>query len=228
MYLSKPPKRTRSLRPTLAPLEHRELLSVTMPHHVEKPQVAAHVLDVQHHGVQEARKHSPAITVLNKAKHGGFAFVNVNGPNAGTNGGAGTNFNGISNKGTSVGFDIENNGDFSNFVANPLKSRNASVLNLGSTTANAFGVNSSGVVVGTDGNGNAFFLQKASSNTFIPHGGTGGGGLRHQRSRHNRRSIRHLGRHNPGFVRLNGNSFITINAPSGPTRSTFKASTTKA
>ena len=217
MFLSKLPKRNRSLRPMLAALESRELLSVTMAHHVEKPQVAAHVLDVQHHDVQEAKKqHAPSITLLNKAKHGGFEFVNVNGPFAGTNAGAGTNFNGISNNGNSVGFDIENNGDFSNFVANPLKSRKASVLNLGSTTANAFGVNSSGVVVGTDGNGNAFYLLKGKLNTFIPNGGTSAVAF----GINDHGTI--VGQYvtsagtTPGFVRLNGNSFITINAPSGP------------
>ena len=36
----------------------------------------------------------------------------------------------------------------------------------------AFGVNSSGTVVGTDGNGNAFYLSKGKVKTFIPLGGT--------------------------------------------------------
>ena len=66
--------------------------------------------------------------------------------------------NGISNSGTAVGFDIDNNGSFHNFTVNPLKSRTVNDLNInGSTTAMAFGVNSSGTVVGTDGNGNAFY-----------------------------------------------------------------------
>ena len=123
--------------------------------------------------------------------------------------------NGISNNGNSVGFDIENNGDFSNFVANPLKSRSANVLNLGSTAANAFAVNSKGTVVGTDGNGNAFYLQKGKLHTFIPLGGTSAVAL----GINDQGTI--VGQYvtstaSPGFVRLNGNSYLTINAPSGP------------
>ena len=157
---------------SLDSLEGRELLSTMMPHHMEKPQVAAHVLDVKHHGVEQAQKmHGPSITLLNKVNLGGFQFTNFDGPGAGTNAGSGTNQNGISNNGNSVGFTIDNNGNFSNFVTNPLKSRSANVLNLGSTAANAFGVNSSGTVVGTDGNGNAFYLLKGKLHTFIPNGG---------------------------------------------------------
>jgi hypothetical protein len=217
MYLSKLPKRKRSLRPTLASLEERTMLSVAMPFQMEKPDVSAHVLDVKHHGVELAKKqHGPSITILNNAKHGGFQFINFNGPNAGTNAGAGTNMNGISNNGNSVGFDIENNDDFSNLVANPLKSRSANVLNLGSTAANAFGVNSSGVVVGTDGNDNAFYLLKGKLHTFIPNGGVSAVAF----GINDHGTI--VGQYvtsagtTPGFVRLNGNSFITINAPSGP------------
>ena len=36
----------------------------------------------------------------------------------------------------------------------------------------AFGVNSAGVVVGTDGNGNAFYLSHGKVKTFIPNGGS--------------------------------------------------------
>ena len=57
--------------------------------------------------------------------------------------GAGTNMNGISNSGTSVGFTIDNNGNFHNFTVNPLRSHKARLLNInGSTTAMAFGTNS--------------------------------------------------------------------------------------
>ena len=123
--------------------------------------------------------------------------------------------NGISNKGNSVGFDLENNGDFGNFVTNPLKSKAANVLNLGSTAANAFGVNSAGTVVGTDGNGNAFFLQKGKLHTFIPNGGTAavafgindGGTIVGQYTTSTAM---------PGFIRLKNGTFDTINAPSGP------------
>ena len=123
--------------------------------------------------------------------------------------------NGISNKGSSVGFTIDNNGNFSNFVANPLKSRSANVLNLGSTAANAFGVNSAGTVVGTDGNGNAFYLFKGKLHTFIPNGGMSATAF----GINDHGTI--VGQYvtstaTPGFIRVNGNSFITINAPSGP------------
>ncbi len=152
---------------------------------------------------------------MNKTTFRGFQFTNVNGPNAGTNAAAGTNFNGISNNGNSVGFDIENNGDFSNFEANPLKTRSANVLNLGSTAANAFGVNSSGTVVGTDGNGNAFYLNKGKLHTFIPNGGMSAVAF----GINDHGTI--VGQYvtstaTPGFVRVNGNTFLTINAPSGP------------
>ena len=191
------------------------LLSTIMPHHVEKMELSAHVLDVKHHGVEQAKKHTPSVTILNKTTFGGFQFTNVNGPNAGTNAAAGTNFNGISNKGNSVGFDIENNGDFGNFVANPLKSHSANVLNLGSTKANAFGVNSSGTVVGTDGNSNAFYLNKGKLRTFIPSGGMSAVAF----GINDHGTI--VGQYvtstaTPGFVRVNSNTFLTINAPSGP------------
>jgi hypothetical protein len=216
MQLHNRSTRKRSVRPALDSLEGRELLSTMMPHHVEKMEVAAHVLDVKHHGVEQAQKHTPSVSILNKATHGGYTFINFNGPNSGTNFGAGTNMNGISNNGNSVGFDIENNDDFSNLVANPLKSRSANVLNLGSTAANAFGVNSSGVVVGTDGNDNAFYLLKGKLHTFIPNGGVSAVAF----GINDHGTI--VGQYvtsagtTPGFVRLNGNSFITINAPSGP------------
>ena len=81
--------------------------------------------------------------------------------------------NGISNSDTSVGFTIDNNGNFHNFTVNPLKSNSATLLNInGSTTAMAFGTNAAGTVVGTDGNGNAFTLSNGKLKTFIPPGGT--------------------------------------------------------
>ena len=163
-------KRNRSVRPVLQSLEGRELLNAAMPHHVHDVRVPAHVFDVKHHNNQKAT--GPSITVLNQVSNGGFHFTNFNGPNAGTNAAAGTNMNGISNSGTAVGFDIDNNGNFHNFTVNPLKSRTANDLNInGSTTAMAFGVNSSGTVVGTDGNGNAFYSSKGKVKTFIPTGG---------------------------------------------------------
>ena len=115
----------------------------------------------------------PTVTPINKVSAGGFVFTNFDGPTPGTNAATGTNLNGISNSGTSVGFTIDNDGNFHNFTVNPLKSNSATVLNInGSTTAMAFGTNSSGTVVGTDGNGNAFTLSNGKVKTFIPNGGT--------------------------------------------------------
>jgi hypothetical protein len=156
------------------------------------------------------------ITILNKAFASGYTFINFDGPNAGTNANAGTNMNGIANNGTTVGFDIENNGVLRNFTTNPLVSTTANLLNInGSTTAMALGVNSAGTVVGTDGAGNAFYLSGGTVNTFIPTGGTTATAL----------GINDLGTivgqyataaATPGFIRTGPNSYIMVNAPSGP------------
>ena len=115
----------------------------------------------------------PTITVLGTASAGGYKFLDFDGPNAGTNAAAGSNDNGIANSGTVVGFDIDNTGGFHNFTVNPLKSQKVQELNInGSTTAQAFGINRAGVVVGTDGNGNAFYLSNGKVHTFIPLGGS--------------------------------------------------------
>ena len=154
--------RRREMRPSVDTLEGRALLNAAMPHHPHKAHVAADVADARHnyHGPQNT---GPSVTILGTASAGGFQFINFNGPNAGNNAAAGTNGNGIANSGTAVGFDIDNNGDFHNFTVNPLQSRKLQLLNInGSTTAMAFGTNSSGTVVGTDGNGNAFFLGAAA------------------------------------------------------------------
>ena len=217
MQFNKRFTRKRRISPVVDSLEGRTMLSTVMPHHVERVQVSAHVLDVKHHGVEQAKVHGPSITLLNKVNFGGYQFTNFDGPGrwqymraAGPN-----HMNGISNNANSVGFTIDNNGNFSNFTANPLKSRSANVLNLGSTKANAFGVNSAGTVVGTDGNGNAFYLLKGKLHTFIPNGGMSATSF----GINDHGTI--VGQYvtstaTPGFVRVNGNSFITINAPSGP------------
>ncbi len=216
MAFQKQSRGNRSLRPVLASLEDRALLSTVIPHHLDKAHVSALVADATHHNVHQSKVHGPSISILSKVRFGGFQFTNFDGPSPGTNTGAGTNMNGISNSGNSVGFTIDNNGNFRNFVANPLRSRSAKVLNInGSTTANAFGVNSAGTVVGTDGNGNAFYLNHGKLHTFIPSGGMSAVAF----------GINDHGTvvgqdvtstATPGFIRVNGNSFITINAPSGP------------
>jgi hypothetical protein len=216
MKFQKPSRRDRSLRPVVASLEGRALLSTMMPHDLGKAHAAAHVLDATHHNGHQSKVQGPTVTILSEDRFGGFQFTNFDGPSPGTNAGTGTNMNGISNAGTSVGFTIANNGSFNNFLANPLKSRSAKTLNInGSTTAMALGVNSAGTVVGTDGNGNAFYLLKGKLHTFIPSGGKSAVAF----GINDHGTV--VGQYvtstaTPGFIRLNGNSFVTINAPSGP------------
>jgi uncharacterized membrane protein len=216
MTLNTRSNRNRALRPNLAPLEERALLNAALPYRLEHSGVGAQLLNAKQNHVHQLHVKAPTVTGLGKVTAGGFAFTNFDGPDQGTNAGAGTNMNGISNSGTAVGFSIDNNGNFNNFVANPLKSRNAKLLNInGSTTANAFAVNSRGTVVGTDGNGNAFFVDHGAVKTFIPNGGMSALAL--GVSDHG--TI--VGQYStstasPGFIRVSGKSFITINAPSGP------------
>jgi uncharacterized membrane protein len=158
----------------------------------------------------------PKITVLGTAAAGGYQFLNFDGPNAGTNAGAGSNDNGISNSGTVVGFDIDNNGGFHNFTADPLRSRKVHELNInGSTAAQAFGVNREGVVVGTDGNGNAFRLSGTRVHTFIPLGGSAATAF----GINDHGTI--VGQYTvngqmPGFIRKHAGEAIRLDAPSGP------------
>ena len=208
--------RGRSLRPVVVALEDRALLNAApMLHHHHGPHVSAQV-QVENHLNKHPKPKGPTITLLGQVSAGGFRFTNFNGPNAGTNAGAGTNMNGISNSGSSVGVDIDNDGNFHNFTVNPLKSTSATLLNInGSTTAMAFGINAGGTVVGTDGNGNAFTLNRGKLKTFIPKGGMSATAF----------GINDKGpivgqfvtsTATPGFIQVNGKSFITINAPSGP------------
>jgi hypothetical protein len=200
-------KRNRSVRPTLQSLEGRELLNAAMPHVVHDAKVA---------DAKQKETTGPSITVLSQVSNGGYTFTNFDGPNAGTNAGAGTNMNGISNSGTSVGFDIDNNGNFDNFTVNPSKSTKVTPLNIfTSPQAMAFGVNSSGTVVGTDGNGNAFYTSKGKLKTFIPNGGMSATAF----GINDNGTI--VGQYvtastTPGFIRVNAKKTITINAPSGP------------
>lgn len=206
--------RHRSLRPSLVSLEDRALLNAAMPHVVPGPHVSAEV-KVESPQKQTPKPTAPTITVINKVSAGGFRFTNFDGPMAGTNAGAGTNQNGISNSGSSVGVTIDNNGNFHNFTVNPLKSTTVQLLNInGSTTAMAFGTNGK-TVVGTDGNGNAFTLANGKLKTFIPTGGMSATAF----GINDNGTI--VGQYvtstaTPGFITTNGKSFITINAPSGP------------
>jgi len=215
MILQNRSKRNRSVRPVLQSLEGRELLNAAMPHLVHDVRVPAHVIDAKQNKNHHSKGPGPSVTVINQVSNEGFLFTNFNGPNAGTNAASGTNMNGISNAGTSVGFDIDNNGGFHNFTVNPLKSRTATLVNInGSTTAMAFAINSSGSVVGTDGNGNAFYTTKGKVKTFIPTGGMSAVAF----GINDHGAI--VGQYvtsiaTPGFIRVNNKSFITINAPSG-------------
>ena len=147
---------------------------------------------------------------------GGFVFTNIDGLPPATYAGAGTNLNGISNSGTSVGFTIDNNGNFHNFTVNPLKSNSATLLNInGSPTAMAFGTNSAGTVVGTDGNGNAFTLSNGKLKTFIPPGSMSATAFGiNDKGTIVGQDV--TGKATPGFIKVNPKTYITINAPSGP------------
>jgi hypothetical protein len=203
MMLANRSRRNRSLRPVVDSLEDRALLNAAMPHHIHA----------------EALATGATITLISEVKFNGHTFVNFDGPNAGTNPGTGTNMNGIANSGTAVGFTIDNNGNFFNFAVNPLKaSRTFRLLNInGSTTAMAFGINNQGkgLVVGTDGNGNAFLLVHGQVITSIPNGGVSATAF--GISDHDAIVGQFVtATTSPGFLRVNAKSTITINAPSGP------------
>jgi uncharacterized membrane protein len=210
MMPAKRSSRSRNVRPVLVALEDRAMLNAAMPSLVQELRLAAHVQVERHQTHSTSFIPGPAIMPI------GFVFTNFDGPGAGKNANAGTNMNGIANSGAAVGFTIDNNGVFHNFTVDPLRSNAVKLLNInGSTTAMAFGTNSSGVVVGTDGHGNAFFLTHGSVKTFIPNGGTSATAF----------GINDLneivGQYvtanaTPGFIRVNAKSTITINAPSGP------------
>ncbi len=178
--------------------------------------VPAAVVDTKHGGHAKSSPGGPTITILGTAAAGGYEFTNFNGPYAGTSAAAGTNMNGISNSGVAVGFDIDNNGEFHNFLVNPLKSKLVTELNInGSTAAMALGTDAEGTVVGTDGNGNAFYENHGKVTTFIPLGGTSAVAFGiNDRAEIVGQSMLANGT-TPGWVRLNNNLYDTINAPSG-------------
>ncbi|HZW29856.1 MAG TPA: hypothetical protein VFF52_04060 [Isosphaeraceae bacterium] len=216
MFQNRRSPRRRQLHPSVDPLEGRALLNAAMPHHAPEHRVPAHVFDAKTHGSQPNTS-SSNVTLLNAVNSHGYEFLNLDGPTPGTNAATGTNLNGISNGGTSVGFTIDNQMNLLNFTTNPLRSKTANVLNInGSMKAMALGVNSAGTVVGTDGNGNAFSLSRRGVlKTFIPNGGMSATafGINDQGTI--------VGQYvtstaTPGFIQVNGKSSLTINAPSGP------------
>lgn len=140
----------------------------------------------------------------------GFTFVNFD-PASGS--AAGSNANGISNKGQLVVTGTDFNGNFTNFTGTP---RRTVALNLGLQDM-AFGINSAGTVVGTH-NGAAFFMSPNGTPQSLlgPANTTSAFG------------INDLGNVVGQFTNANGNSlgflvrnktksaYITIYAPSGP------------
>jgi hypothetical protein len=206
--------RRRDLRPSLDPLEERALLNAAPLQLAGR--VSAHVFTAKHHNLRQPQASDPNITIINQV--GGYRFTNFDGPNAGNAAGTGTTMNGIANSGTAVGFTTANDGTLTNFTANPLKTTRARLVNIiGSTTAMAFGINFAGTVVGADGNGNAFSLNRHGVlKTFIPDGGSSAMAF----GINDRVNI--VGQFvtsiaTPGFILVHGGkSLITINAPSGP------------
>lgn len=155
----------------------------------------------------------PHLTILGSV--GGYTFLNVDGPNAGTNAAAGTNLNGLSNRGLGVGFDIDNNGGFHNFFGDAFGTTTLLDIN-GSTTAMALGINSHRDVVGTDGNGNAFYMHNEDLETFIPGGGTAATAFGINDSRNIVGQYTIDGKM-PGFfvTNHNGDGLVRIDAPYG-------------
>ncbi len=211
-------ERNRQLSPTVGSLEERVLLNAHMPHGLSHSHVSAevHVQGHLNHKVSPSVS-GPGITILGQVSAGGYQFTNFDGPGAGNMAGAGTNQNGISNIGNSVGFTIDNNGGFHNFTVNPLKSTKVKALNInGSTAAQAFGTNNYGTVVGTDGNGNAFTLSASGKlQTFVPPGSSSAVafGINDKAMIVGQETVNGQ---MPGFILSKGGSYTTVNAPSGP------------
>jgi hypothetical protein len=217
MLFQNRPRRSHRVRPDLFSLEGRELLNAAMPHHLGKAKVSAEVFDAKNQK-KHGKTPAPPATVLGQVSNGGFQFINFNGPLAGNMAGDGTNQNGLSNSGTSVGVDIDNNGNDHNFTINPFKSDSVTELNInGSMKAMAFAANKSGTVVGTDGNGNAFTDTNGKVKLFIPKGGTSAMafGINDKGTIVGQYTIGNI---TPGFIKVNSKKtpYITINAPSGP------------
>jgi PEP-CTERM motif len=151
------------------------------------------------------------ISIINVTNSNGYRFTNFDGP---TPNSGGTTINGISNSGVVVGFTTAAAAN-NNFTANPLVSTTATAININnSTVAMANGINSAGVVVGTDGN-NAFSLNGNSLVEFIPNGGVMAAAFGINDKGLIAGQYTTANDTTPGFV-LNGTTVTTINAPSGP------------
>ena len=145
-----------------------------------------------------------------------YTFTNFTGPGSGTAAGAGTNTNGIANNGAAVGFGIDNAGNFTNFIRNP--NGTFTTLNInGSTTANAFGINSTGDVVGAV-NGTAFFLPPGGPVQSLTTLGPGSNAFGINDAGNIVGQLTQSVEAMPGFFLPSNSSvaLVTINAPSGP------------
>ncbi len=160
-----------------------------------------------------------SITPINTVTANGYTFINFDGPSPNT---GGTTIDGISNNGTVVGFTTAANGNLTNFTANPVTGTTATLLTppLG-TAAMANGINSSGTVVGFDGNNNGFSLVNGTASPLI------GGGYTHAMAFGINDKGMIVGQYTtgastPGFL-LNGITTTTIDAPKGTTGDTVNA-----
>jgi hypothetical protein len=215
MFQKQRPSRRRRLRPSLDSLEGRVLLDAAAPHDVHQVRTPARVLDTKPERIHQSRSDGPDSAVIKATR--GYQFTDFDGPTPGTVAGTGTNVNGIANSGTAVGVTIGNSGTLINFTVDPRRPRTTRILNIdGSATAMAFGINSAGTVVGSDGHGDAFSLSRRGVlKTFIPTGGMAATAF----GINDRGTI--VGQYStstatPGFIQVHGKSFVTINAPSGP------------
>jgi hypothetical protein len=199
-------------------LEGRALLNAAWPHHGHEPRGPAHVLDAKPHNDAQAQAGGPSITVINTVSSNGYQFTNFDGPNTGTRLGLGTSLFGISNAGMVVGMTLDNMGNMTNFAADPLKTKSAQVLNLGVQGSDAFGINSAGTVVGDDGRAHAASLSRGVVKTFSVAGAefTSASGI-NDRGTIVGNDVSATATHaTQGFILVNGHTFITVNAPSGP------------
>ncbi len=153
-----------------------------------------------------------ADTILNTLMSGGYTFTNFDPTLTGV--AAGSNVNGISNTGNTVGTqtDANNMGTGSNFAGKP---GSTTTLNTGAGQT-ALGINSAGNVVGGNG-ATAFYLPNggALQNLTAPPGATNAFGINDNGNIVGQYTS---GATTPGFYLpgITSTNFVTINAPSGP------------
>lgn len=144
---------------------------------------------------------------------GGYAFSNFQGPGSGTGAGAGTNMNGIANGGAAVGFGIDNNGNFTNFVRNP--DGTFTTINGLATGALANGINNAGDIVGVQ-NGQAFLIPHGGSVTPISIPGASSSAAFGINDKGNIVGQYGVGAQTPGFyLGSNSGTPVRIDAPAG-------------